>query len=366
MENRKLCLEMVNWNEFNISEIFEIKTGGLVSKSKLQTGKFPRITAKDVNNGIDAFYNNIFENNNYRYDENFLSVSFLGSVFYQKHKSSLDMKIHSLKPKEVVLNRYLGLFLTLICRKQFIKYSYGDQLSSSDLPKVKVLLPVDKNGNPNWQFMEDYMRMQEMKLLDKAVKKLEGKILSNLIITGSLSECRWKELSFTEVFSKIQRGKRLTKANQIQGKTPYISSTALNNGVDGFIGNDDNVRKFQNCITLANSGSVGNAFFQQYEFVASDHVTQLKCDQADKYSYLFMLPIISRLSEKYSFNREINDERIKREKLLLPVNEEEEIDFVFMSNFMKNLETETLQNVLKIYNNRLQNCKKLTIVNGGG
>lgn len=132
-----------------------------------------------------------------------------------------------------------------------------------------------------------------------------------------------------------------------------MSSTAFNNGVDGFIGNDGGVRIFDNCLTLANSGSVGFSFFHQYDFVASDHVTKLKREGLDKYAYLFMVPIINRLSEKYSFNREINDDRIKREKLILPVNEQGEIDFAFMSSFMKKIEQYILKKTLAIYKTKI-------------
>ena len=66
-----------------------------------------------------------------------------------------------------------------------------------------------------------------------------------------------------------------------------------------------------------------------------------------------MVPIINRLSEKYSFNREINDERIKREKLLLPVNDEGEIDFDFMSSFMQEVEADILKTTLKVFKKRL-------------
>ena len=170
---------------------------------------------------------------------------------------------------------------------------------------------------------------------------------------GKLLRSQWKPFSFTEVFTEIQRGKRLKKADHTEGTVPYVSSTALNNGVDGFIGNEGSVRKFEDCITIANSGSVGSAFFHQYEFVASDHVTQLKRNGLDKYAYLFMVPIINRLSEKYSFNREINDERIKREKLLLPVNDEGEIDFDFMSSFMQEVEADILKTTLKVFKKRL-------------
>lgn len=154
------------------------------------------------------------------------------------------------------------------------------------------------------------------------------------------------------MFTEIQRGKRLKKADHSEGTTPYISATALNNGVDGFVGNESGVRKFSDCLTIANSGSVGSAFFHQYEFVASDHVTQLKRDGLDKYAYLFMIPLINRLSEKYSFNREINDNRIRREKLILPTTDEGEIDFTFMSSFMKGVEQDILRTTLKFFNNR--------------
>ena len=67
----------------------------------------------------------------------------------------------------------------------------------------------------------------------------------------------WKEFFFTDIFTDIKRGKRLKKADHKEGNMPYVSSTSLNNGIDGFVGNERNVRIFDECITLANSGSVG-------------------------------------------------------------------------------------------------------------
>ena len=77
-------------------------------------------------------------------------------------------------------------------------------------------------------------------------------------------------------FNTIQRGKRLTKSNQIKGLTPYISSSGINNGLDNFISNSEKIRVFDNCLTIANSGSVGSTFYHTYRFIASDHVTHLK------------------------------------------------------------------------------------------
>ena len=177
-----------------------------------------------------------------------------------------------------------------------------------------------------------------------------------------LTDREWKEFYFSDIFTSIRRGKRLKKDNHLQGEVPYVSSTAGNNGVDGFVGNTEGVRIFRDCISLANSGSVGSAFFQLYDFVASDHVTSLKKEGLNRYAYLFLLPIISRLSEKYSFNREINDARISRERLLLPVQSDGAPDWAFMSAFMQRVEQETLSKALQFFKLK---CKEMKIGGGG-
>nr|WP_244667077.1 restriction endonuclease subunit S [Streptococcus mutans] len=209
------------------------------------------------------------------------------------------------------------------------------------------MLPIDSQGQPNWQFMEDYIKQEQKIQAQQVIEYYERKLVELAGDVVGLDKVEWKTFRFTEVFQEIQRGKRLTKANQIDGLKPYVSSTAENNGVDGFIGNDVGVREFENVLTLANSGSVGSTFYQQFEFVASDHVTALKSENADKYAYLFLSTVVKRLEEKYSFNREINDTRIKREKIILPADKHGNPNFQYMSDFVKKLELDKVQEVLE-------------------
>ena len=161
-----------------------------------------------------------------------------------------------------------------------------------------------------------------------------------------LHDREWKEFYLRDIFPDIQRGKRLKTADHIQGSIPYVSSSAINNGVDAFIGNGGKVRKFEECLTLANSGSVGKTFYHSYEFIASDHVTSLKSDKLNKYSYLFIATIVQRLEEKYSFNREINDVRINKEKIVLHVDESGNPDYAFMEQYIKERERQIVQNYI--------------------
>lgn len=152
-----------------------------------------------------------------------------------------------------------------------------------------------------------------------------------------LEDREWKTFFMKDVFSNIQRGKRLKKEDQEAGSEPYISSTSLSNGVDNFIDNKVGVRRFSKCLTIANSGSVGATFFHPYDFVASDHVTHLGDDKFNQFSYLFVSTMLRRFSGKYNFNREINDTRICREKILLPVTPSGDPDYAFMEVYGKQL-----------------------------
>lgn len=159
----------------------------------------------------------------------------------------------------------------------------------------------------------------------------------------NLNDREWRPFFLTELFPQIQRGKRLKTENHIPGKTPYVSSSALNNGVDNFISNTEKVRIFSDCISLANSGSVGSSFYEPFSFVASDHITHLKNENYNKYHYLFIVSILNRLSQKYNFNREINDNRISREKIMLPVDVAGNLDLDFMEQYIKERERQLIQ-----------------------
>ncbi|WP_288623335.1 restriction endonuclease subunit S [uncultured Streptococcus sp.] len=147
------------WKVFRVDEIFDLFTGASISQDKFSAGKIPRVTATDLNNGIGLFTNRL-ENKNYRIFDNFISVSFLGSIFYHSYEASLDMKIHGLKVKERELNPNLAHFLITCLKSSLPQASYGNQLSSKDLLTKSILLPINEKGTPDWTFMENYVQIK--------------------------------------------------------------------------------------------------------------------------------------------------------------------------------------------------------------
>ncbi|NIZ19266.1 restriction endonuclease subunit S [Entomospira culicis] len=170
-----------------------------------------------------------------------------------------------------------------------------------------------------------------------------------------INDREWEAFHLNTLFPLITRGKRLKTASHITGNTPYVSSTALNNGVDGFIGNADGIRIFSHCLSIANSGSVGKAFYHPYSFIASDHVTGLKNDNFNNFIYLFISVLLTRLQYKYSFYREINNTRINKEIILLPVTEDNKPDFEYMTQYTKSKKELMLSRYQKYLLTKLSN-----------
>lgn len=361
-------LESITWGTFRIGDILTIENCKCSKVSALKDGDVPYIGATANNNGVLRFVERkeclITKGN---------CIVFIcdgeGSIGLSIYKSEDFIGTTTVKVgRSKHLNKYTVMFITTVADTVRGKYNFGYKRNEKNLKRETISLPITTDGVPDWSFMEEYMKQVERQLLKPTIDKLCKRLIVNELMGGGKSlHSNWKAFYFTEVFTEIQRGKRLKKADHKVGDTPYVSSTSFNNGVDGFIGNDGGVRRFEDCLTLANSGSVGSAFYHRYEFIASDHVTQLKREGLDKYAYLFMIPLINRLSEKYSFNREINDERIKREKLLLPVTDAGDIDFQFMSSFMKKIETDILGTTLATFKNRIKdNQLNINKLMGGG
>lgn len=347
-----LILEDIEWHEFFIEDFAEIKSGVRLTKADMTPGVKPFIGSTDSNNGITNFVSNT----NRSEDSNVLGVNYNGSVvenFYHPYKAifSDDVKRLSLKHERGNKYRYLSLKNSIL--KQKSKYQYGYKFNEDRLRRQKVMLPSLNGDDPDWQFLQDYtkalMDRKKVKYIEFCLREIEK---LEFLEIAPLAEKQWHEFFLKDIFEIVQRGKRLTKADQTEGCQPYVSSTALSNGVDNFIGNEEGVRIFSNCLTIANSGSVGSSFYHFYKFVASDHVTHLQNDNFDRFIYLFIATLTTRLSDKYNFNREINDKRISRDKVMLPVKIDGSPDYQYMGQYMMNLEYRKRKQYLDFVNDK--------------
>lgn len=148
--------------EFEFKDIFDtiqfrnglqVPTGGMISSKELKSGNTPRISVTSMNNGIIGYYNDV-DSKNYRVYNNCISVSFLGTVFYHPYRASFDMKVHCLKTKNHNLKTGEALYLVSCIKKLVCHNTYGNQTSSTDLPYMKISLPVKTKYIPDFESLE--------------------------------------------------------------------------------------------------------------------------------------------------------------------------------------------------------------------
>lgn len=176
-----------------------------------------------------------------------------------------------------------------------------------------------------------------------------------MVMAMKINKNNWQEFFFEDIFV-ISRGKRLVTLDQVNGDIAYISSSKKNNGIDNYILPPNFMKVYKNALTLNNSGSVGYCFYHPYKFVASDHCTVIQIKdkkiKLNNYISLFLKPIIESMKNKYNFAREINNERLRKEKILLPTTDDKSPDWEFMENYIKEL-SKTIKYDNKIAKNQM-------------
>lgn len=151
--NKKIRLDIENWNYFSLSEIFTFKRGKEII-NKCEDGNIPLISSSEKNNGIGMYINNGF-----LIDGNVITLAINGSIgeaFYQPHPFCATTDIIALCPK-FTLNKYIGLFTCAVLRKEKYRFNYGRKWGYERLINFKIKLPT-QNYKPDFEFMENYIK----------------------------------------------------------------------------------------------------------------------------------------------------------------------------------------------------------------
>ncbi len=156
LSSNRLLLNTKEWKWFRYNEIFIIKKGKRLTKADMNIGKIPYIGAIDSNNGISAY----IANDEYLHSANTITVSYNGSIaeaYYQTQDFWATDDVNVLYPK-FNMNVYSAMFLTTIINKEKYRFNYGRKWDKELMCGSLIKLPVDTAGNPDWQWMEDYIK----------------------------------------------------------------------------------------------------------------------------------------------------------------------------------------------------------------
>lgn len=348
----------IKWGAYILADIFEISsTLSGIDKNKLilNIGNTPYITRTENNNGWERCIG--IQNNRYKVDDgNCISIGLdTQTVFYQSVSFYTGQNIQTLRNQH--LNKYNAKFIISMIDKLMIKFNWGGNGATlTRLKRSKILLPQLDDGQPDYQFMERYMKNKETEQLGVYRKYIHKRIqkLPTIQSDESIASKQWHPFYLKDLFTFV-KGDQNNMAQLPRGVTPLISAKKNDNGCKSFVSNERGKTYKGNCLTLNNDGDggAGLSFYHPYDFVLDSHVTALIPKTTITESQLLFLSLcISKQRSRFGHGYAINANRLKAFQLLLPVEPDGTPNWKFMEQYMKNIELKQLTAYLQYIDNR--------------
>lgn len=151
-----------------------------------------------------------------------------------------------------------------------------------------------------------------------------------------LNTSTWQFFDLCDLFKISSSSDSLINDYTLGGRTPYISSSEMNNGMLECVKEDPT--NSANTITANRGGSVGYFFYQPVDYLATPVDVRILTPKfnLNKYIGLFIVTVLRLEKFKFNFSRKMGTNRLKQLKIKLPTKNGKP-DFEFMENYIKSL-----------------------------
>ena len=332
-------IDISNWKAFAIADLFDVIKGTRLTRANMKAGSIRYIGASTFNNGITAY----IANDEHLHPANTISVSYNGSVgvaFYQDEPFWASDDVNILYPK-FPLTQNIALFLIPIIQRVGTQYAFIDKWKKEDMERDKIKLPVDKNGVPDFQYMETYIDL-EIKKTQMFIQEIAAGLSKN---RKHIEIQHWGPFRLGDLFD-IVKGSRLTKADMSEGNIRYIGASSFNNGITAYIGNDEQLHPANTLTVCYNGSDIGRTFYQTEPYWATDDVNVLypKFEMNESIA-LFFAPIIKCVGGLHEYDDKWKLDDMKKDVIKLPIKVDGTPDFAYMESYIQKTRTIAMERI---------------------
>lgn len=164
-----------NWDAFLISDIFDIYPGKRLVAADSTPGNRPFIGALDNSNGVARFVNDT----NASLDRNVLGVNYNGNGmvigFYHPYECIFSDDVKRFHLKYYCDNEFVLLFMKVAILQQKSKFGYLYKFNANRMENTRIMLPVTDDGEPDYEYMEQYVKNMMLKKYEQYLAFLETK-----------------------------------------------------------------------------------------------------------------------------------------------------------------------------------------------
>lgn len=350
-------LKIKEWKPFKVSKIFTMLNGKGITKGEIfdNQGDFTVVQSGEENNGVMGYIDlDYCKKKGYIYSEKpCLTVARSGSAGFVSFQIcgcvvGDSAKILLLHDDIATIEIYTFCQTVLMANK--FKYAYGRKVTEFKYLNDLIDLPIKQNLDqtpfidktckysdegyvPDWEFMKNYIKSLHHKQL--TTKNKVG-FVPNLNIK------KWGEFKIDELFSVLTKGKCSDASSLVDGDDiNYIGAKYKDNGVMKTCSLNNNIEFVSNgnCIAMIGQGegSAGYAIYLNENFIGATSLNLGYADWINPYTAIFVVTILCKEYDKYSFGRSWTGDRLKKTIIKLPITQKGKPDWDFMENYIKSL-----------------------------
>ena len=324
-------IDTTSWRQCCMEELFDVVKGRRLTKADRIDGDINYIGASIFDNGITAKIGN----KEHIHPAGTITVCYncsdIGTTFYQEEPFWATDDVNVLYPKFQMTSN-IAHFLCPIIHKAGQKYTYEDKWTAEKMRKTIIFLPA-KNEDPDWQYMEDYMRQIELRA-QISISAFSDNNYSNI----SVNTAYWKEFKIGDLFPTINKPKVYHTREVVEDSygIPYIVRSKFNNGIKCRIKPDGLVCSPKGVITF---GAENAAFFyQKEEWCGGRDIYYIDTRNIKHYACMFLVACLNQITEKYTYNFGLFPDLLKQESIKLPATPSGEPDWHYMEMYMRGVE----------------------------
>lgn len=260
--------------------------------------------------------------------------------------------------------------MSAISKAIYGNFEWTNKAGWEKVKKEKISLPT-KDGNIDFAFMETFIAELEAQRVVELEAQRKIKLEAYLAITGlkdytlteeeeetlnSLDKVQWKDFTIGDLF-EIKTSKRRFDANKIQLSEeghPYVVRTASNNGIKGFL--KENEKYLNEGNTISFGQDTATMFYQKQPYFTGDKIKVLQCKytQFSKLNAIFIIPTLERAFSSFSWgSSSFNVKVIEETKITLPTKNGTP-DYDFMNTYISAIHKLVIKEVVLYAEKKIQ------------
>lgn len=344
-------IDTSSWKKFRVGDLFDVSRPSSRSSQNYDEGNMPFVASGNFNNGVTAYLQPKDEND---YDEGgCITVSAVdGYAFYQKDRflgrGGAGSSIMILRNNN--LTELNGKYICTLIRKACSDWEYSNMGNKDKLADTIINLPATPDGQPDWQYMENYMKkiMAESEKSIENLKKADDK--KRLIDLSS-----WKKFRVGELFEKLDLKchKKFNKATDVsieqtdEFDLPLVNAKHSNNGIMYYgRSNDWDFAEMTIDIVSDGAASTGDVYAQPQRtgVLYNAYLVKPLWNCTSEYVLQFMACVIERcVKSHFGYENKCTWDKVSQESICLPATSDGQPDWQYMEDYMKKIMAEAEQ-----------------------